>query len=268
MKKTITILLLTAICITVFTSCDLGNGLVAELLGDIKDVPVGEHIYPTDEYIGIETDILIDIEPVEPPVVEIETTPPYEITTEYWTGEQTTAPETDCDCGSCDLDAPAEPTPEKRFSIYALVAVLNGQEVTNCFYEPGEEESWNYQANVDGSISAIIVRGCWRCPESKAVLGYSINGGEIVYDASFVDRQHSEITKDGTAYLNYCDIMIPTYELEAGSYTVICYANMQGGPNEEPYTEQIFAFIVNRDSSTSTAAEETAVPDIEEPIID
>jgi hypothetical protein len=34
MKKTITILLLTALCMTVLTSCDLGNGLVAELFGD------------------------------------------------------------------------------------------------------------------------------------------------------------------------------------------------------------------------------------------
>ena len=83
MKKLITMLLLTALCMTVLTSCDLGNGLVAELLGDIKDVPVGEHIYPTDEYIPIETDIIMDI-PIEPPV-EIETTPPYEIVTEEYT---------------------------------------------------------------------------------------------------------------------------------------------------------------------------------------
>ena len=88
MKKLITMLLLTALCLTVFTSCDLGNGLVAELLGDIKDVPVGEHIYPTDEYIQIETDIIMDI-PIEPPV-EIETTPPYEIETwEDWTYDVT-----------------------------------------------------------------------------------------------------------------------------------------------------------------------------------
>jgi hypothetical protein len=40
MKKTITILLLTAICITVFTSCDFGNGLVAELFGEMN----GQHV--------------------------------------------------------------------------------------------------------------------------------------------------------------------------------------------------------------------------------
>ena len=63
MKKTIAILLLTALCLTVLTSCDFSGGLVAELFGDIKDVPVGEHIYPTDEYIPIETDIIMDIDP-------------------------------------------------------------------------------------------------------------------------------------------------------------------------------------------------------------
>ena len=34
MKKTITMFLLTALCLTVLTSCDLGNGLVAELFGN------------------------------------------------------------------------------------------------------------------------------------------------------------------------------------------------------------------------------------------
>ena len=88
MKKTITILLLTVLCLTVLTSCDLGNGLVAELFGDVKDLTMGEQIYPTDDYIAIETDIMY-----YPPVEEIETTPSYEIMTEdytieeYWTAD-------------------------------------------------------------------------------------------------------------------------------------------------------------------------------------
>ncbi len=265
MKRIALFFLIACLCCS-FVACDMGNGLVAELFGDLKDVTIGEHVYPTDEYIPIETDILIDIEPMPP--VEIETTPPYEIGTEHWTEAWTTQPETGCDCGSCDLDEPREPFPEKKFSIYCLVAVLNGQEVIDCFYEPGQEDTWNYQADVDGSISELIVRGCWRCPEKDVLLGYSINGGEIIWDESFINRQHQEITIDGTAYLSYCDIVIPTYELDAGSYNVTCYANMKGYPEDYEYTEQLFEFVINRDSSTTTASEETAVPDVEEPIID
>lgn len=247
MKKTITILLLTAICITVFTSCDLGNGLVAELLGGVKDAPIGEQIYPTDEYIGIETDIFIEIEPVEPPV-EIETTPPYEIVTEYWTGEQTTAPETGCDCGSCDLDAPAEPRPTHRFSIYTLVAVVNGEQIVGRYFTSENSHEWNGQADVDDSISALIVRGCWRCPEKGAILGYSIDGGEILYDESFVTRAHGEWTINGTAALNYCDIVIPVSELSEGSHTVTCYARATNEQGE--YTMQMIEFVVNRTDTT------------------
>ncbi len=36
MKKTITILLLTALCMTVFTSCDFGKGLITELFGELN----------------------------------------------------------------------------------------------------------------------------------------------------------------------------------------------------------------------------------------
>ena len=82
MKKTIAILLLTALCMTVLSSCDLGNGLVAELFGEMnEDVLVD----PDEEYWGdyaeIEIDpVLTDMDDVWTPT---ETTPPYEIDTAY-----------------------------------------------------------------------------------------------------------------------------------------------------------------------------------------
>jgi hypothetical protein len=168
MKKTITILLLTAICITVFTSCDLGNGLVAELLGDIKDVPVGEHIYPTDEYIPIETDIIMDI-PIEPPV-EIETTPPYEIETwEDWTYDVTV-----------DIDI-AYPDVQADFKIRSV----------ECNYPDGTE----FMETVGGDIlgAEVVLRpeimsvgfvGTAVLYDGSCTLGYRVDH-ECIFDDSF-----------------------------------------------------------------------------------
>ena len=65
MKKLITMLLLTALCMTVLTSCDLGNGLVAELFGDLnhEDVLVEDVILddiimtPPEQWGTVEPDI-------------------------------------------------------------------------------------------------------------------------------------------------------------------------------------------------------------------
>ena len=65
MKKLITMLLLTALCLTVLTSCDLGNGLVAELFGDLnrEDVLVEDVILddvillPPEQWGTVEPDI-------------------------------------------------------------------------------------------------------------------------------------------------------------------------------------------------------------------
>ena len=71
MKKTITMFLLTALCLTVLTSCDLGNGLVAELLEGLHQVNVD-----VDPVVDVlETDV--DVMPIEPS--PIETTPVTEV---------------------------------------------------------------------------------------------------------------------------------------------------------------------------------------------
>ena len=82
MKKTIAMLLLTALCMTVLTSCDLGNGLVAELFGDLNQ----EDVIVEDVIL----DDVIFLPPEQWGTVEVETTPSVEIETweetiqEYW----------------------------------------------------------------------------------------------------------------------------------------------------------------------------------------
>ncbi len=136
MKKTITMLLLTALCMTVFASCDLGNGLVAELLGDIKDAGADVDYYPTDDYIAIATDIVIDVDPIEPPVVEIETTPSYEIITEEYTGPYTTWEDWTYDV-TVDIDI-AYPDVQVDFDIRTV----------ECNHPEGTE----YMESVSGSV--------------------------------------------------------------------------------------------------------------------
>ena len=65
MKKILIMFLLTALCLTVLTSCDLGNGLVAELFGDLnhEDVLVEDVILddiimtPPEQWGTVEPDI-------------------------------------------------------------------------------------------------------------------------------------------------------------------------------------------------------------------
>ena len=251
MKKTITILLLTALCMTVLTSCDVGNGLVAELMGGINRAD--EHLYPPEDCIE---------EPIDPiPPVEIQTTQNSYVTTEVSTTEP---PETGCDCGQCDLDISDEPWPTHSFSIFTLVAVVNGEQIVGRYFTSENSHEWNGQADVDDSISALIVRGSWRCPETKAILGYSIDGGDVVYDESFITRQLTEWTINGTAYINYCDIVIPVSELSVGSHTVTCYAHVRDMQGES--TMQMIEFVINcPDTAMETATEDVT---IQEPIID
>ena len=177
MKKTITILLLTAICITVFTSCDLGNGLVAELLGDIKDAPVGEHIYPTDEYIPIETDIIMDIEPMPP--VEIETTPPYEIMTEGYTGPYTTGEDWTYDV-TMDIDI-AYPDVQADFEIRSVECRYSD---TTEFMEAAGGDIFGAEVVLRPEIMSVSFVGTAVLYDGSCTLGYRV-GEECIFDESF-----------------------------------------------------------------------------------
>ena len=52
MKKTIALLLLTALCLCILTSCNMGNGLINELFGISPDISLD--IDPVPEYITTE----------------------------------------------------------------------------------------------------------------------------------------------------------------------------------------------------------------------
>ncbi len=87
MKKTITILLLTALCMTVFASCDLGNGLVAELLGEINQ----EHVLVDPPLQNWEDEVTLSTSPVDivPPMNPSIDTFVEETTAEYWSEDET-----------------------------------------------------------------------------------------------------------------------------------------------------------------------------------
>ena len=73
MKKTIVMLLLTALCLTVLTSCDFSGGLVAELFGNIRDDYEYGYVAPPAEDVYESADVEIDWDTVvlEPPQTEV-----------------------------------------------------------------------------------------------------------------------------------------------------------------------------------------------------
>ena len=82
MKKTIAILLLTALCMTVLTSCDLGNGLISELFGNRHDViedhdavyqPTVRHETPKLMQMGYLSITLLTAEGLEKEIASAET---------------------------------------------------------------------------------------------------------------------------------------------------------------------------------------------------
>ena len=91
MKKTITMFLLTALCLTVLTSCDLGNGLVAELLEGLHQVNVDVDpvvdVWETDiGAIPIETSPIETTPVVEIPVVSVVGSNTYHVSKNYPNG--------------------------------------------------------------------------------------------------------------------------------------------------------------------------------------
>ena len=91
MKKTIAILLLTALCMTVFTSCDFGNGLVTELFGELNhgnvDIDSVVDVLETDVgAIPIETSPIETTPVTEIPVVSVVGSNTYHVSKNYPNG--------------------------------------------------------------------------------------------------------------------------------------------------------------------------------------
>ena len=269
MKKTITMLLLTALCVTVLTSCDLGNGLVAELLGGVKDAPIGEQIYPTDEYIEVENDILIDIEPVEPPVVEIETTPPYEIGTGEYTGPYTTGDDTRDPYDSGDVEVP-----DLVCSGYLYV---EGVYKTDGSCEPETEillteeqlENWDGFIHIDESLECIRIVGYAGYNDSDDMTFYywlnTSTKKHTQYVTTFTpdDATIDKIKEAGAEYPVGFAVTVPTGMLKPGMNGLTLLA--------DPIGALIDGWVYFADIEIemfTTVPEDTTEPAIEEPIID
>ena len=223
MKKTIAILLLTALCMTVLTSCDLGNGLVAELLGDIKDVPVGEHIYPTDEYIPIETDIAIDI---DPPVSYDEPA-----------------------CGLPDIIALENSIIDKIENefLYDAEVTAYGSDIQKIF--EGTE-------GVHLKKDQVAIRFCGAVAlaggsQSDVEFGYSINGNHPVFDASFNTGRTTSNTFGEAIGVT---IRIPVEEFKDGYNEVELLVRFL---NDDTYVNVLSAVPVFKEVPTTFAEEET-----------
>ena len=75
MKRIALFFLIACLCCS-FVACDMGNGLVAELIGDLKEQ--GNHVI-VEPSVGLEESEIVAIDPIEPwGTVEVETTPPVE----------------------------------------------------------------------------------------------------------------------------------------------------------------------------------------------
>ncbi len=225
MKKTITILLLTALCVTVFTSCDLGNGLVAELFGDIRD----EYDYgyvepPADVYESAN----VAIDPIEPwGTVEIETAPPMPETTEEYTVEE-----------YWSEDVIIEPTVPLTQIMYSVVYQVDCEYISGCeIFTESLFTNYNHQwvdpndVTVEQGCESLIVSGILGLTNAHyARFGYSINGGTPYYTDAYQRDPDPEIKEQlfnqGADYVSEYQVYIPLADLPAGSYEItVWYAN-------------------------------------------
>ena len=243
MKKTITMLLLTALCVTAFASCDLGNGLVAELFGDVKDLTIGEQIYPFEDYIVVGTDMIVDI-----PAIEIETTLPYEIETAYDTIEE-----------YWSEDVTTEIYPVEELLVYEIRAI-------ECHYADGMYEwtpsdgdlfSESYELHLRYDTVSVAFSGVTQMFDVAFPLGYRIGDMYMFDDSFWSDAHHDE---DIWEYRDF-RITIPADQLEDGynelTFVYECYGQMI-----ELGTVPVFKEV------PTTAGEDTAIPDVQETAVE
>ena len=226
MKKLIGFALATLLLCMTLCSCDLGNGLVSELFGNIRD----EYDYvlvepPVNVY---ESDV-VAIDPIEPwGTVEIETMPPYEIETaydsvdEYWSED------------IVPID-PVEPpmTQIKYFAVYNIdCEYISGCEIfTDLLYTNDDPWVDPPLVTVEQGCDSLTVRGVLGLANAHyARFGYSIDSdGPYYADHYQIDPDpglKEIIFKQGADYVSEYQVTIPLAELPAGTYEIrLWYAN-------------------------------------------
>ena len=173
--------------------------------------------------------------PAETTTEEVTTEPDAETSTE----EQTTEP----DAETSTEEQSTEPTPDPVKVIAAMswdslstVHPVVGKPIVN---NGGEYNTWNGVANIDTNDTALSLYG-WIAyfTETEGTVGYSFNGGEIVYDASFTFTAEvgvqDHIKNNCPGALSACRFQfdIPLEGLGAGTHTLRVYAKDTAG-NEE-----------------------------------
>ena len=148
MKRIALFFLIACLCCS-FVACDMGNGLVAELIGDLKEQ--GNHVI-VEPSVGLEESGIVAIDPIEPwGTVEIQTTPPYEIETEYGTAWNTTSPP-ETEPAYTDIGFELDALPHHTAPIKALLPVnadtLEDWQELDCAYYHGIFDQNNLIADV------------------------------------------------------------------------------------------------------------------------
>ena len=212
MKKTITILLLTAVCITVFTSCSVGSGLVAELLEELGEEDV--LVEPSVDHI-IQT----------PPEPWVDQTAPIEVKTPWLTDFIITTVEGYNQGGQLrhyeELHANIpEAVSTIRIDGAVQELVING---------------WIGLAKAD-----------------YVIFGYSIDGGEPVFSSTFQQDPEAllkdSLYKDGADYVSAFSILVPVGDITNTHQITVWYEGHPIGAESDYLVQrEYFTFRLNRD---------------------
>ena len=182
----------------------------------------------------------------EPPVGTTDTEPDTGTTD---TESDTTPPDTTPDTSDTESDTEPVVVPEdvsKHISFDELDMMLDGNETD--VFTPGGSANWDKIANVeDYHVQYLKVWGwlAW-VTENIGVYGYSIDGGEAVYDDAFtvvVDPEDAAAGKPvydaamgtGAKSVSRFAVMVPVRDLQ-GEHTITVYAKDVAG-TEEVITE-------------------------------
>lgn len=185
MKKTITMLILTALCMTVLTSCDMGNGLVAELIGDLKEMGNQVIVEPSvgldDPLIEESAEIEIDEYYSE---IQNETTPPVEIDPVERPTPQAPAYETTGGYDSGDVEVPD--LVGYGYLYVEGVRIPDGscEPETEILLDKEQLEDWDGFVHIDESYECIRIVGYAGYNES--------NDMDFYYWLNISTKKHSE----------------------------------------------------------------------------
>ncbi len=231
MKKTITMLLLTVLCMTVLTSCDVGNGLVAELIGDLKEMGNQVIVEPS---VGLEESDIVAINPIEPwGTVEVETTPPVEYPV-IEPAPDTQEPQTTGGYDSGDVEVPD--LVGYGYLYVEGVRIPDGscEPETEILLDKEQLEDWDGFVHIDESYECIRIVGYAGYNES--------NDMDFYYWLNISTKKHSEyvttftpdaatlekIAEMGAEYPVGFIVTVPTEMLEPGLNGVTLLADPIG----------------------------------------